>query len=454
MTTIHPFTIDNTGILYYNNKDLKLLNPYFFYGFQSDPKHIIQRKNIPDTDYVFACHAKTKGWSIYDNKCKRAQLLIKKTWVDKFYFNTPPVTPKKHVTKPDVVEESEQHIGEDDIVEQAPSILELNNDEKFRDTDGNIVEIETRGEQNRNNIYFKVKDVSVGFEMPNLDQTLINKDRGYERDIDYKILFIRVVKTNDLGTTIKKCLYLTYHGLLRVLFVSRNKQVKRFQDWAEEKLFTCQMGSKDEKEELVADVMNMDVKNVRAMFSKYASTFPCIYLLSLGLVKDLRDIFNIDSNINGDTMVYKFGRTEDFDKRLADHQRTYGKMKNVNISIVCFHIIDVKYLSEAETSINHFCTNFSKRLLIDKYKELVVFNNTELKEVKNQYKMLGDLYMGATAGLQKQIQDLTHKLELCEKELENMKERHERQIEFTKLQCKYELLLKQNELDEYKRVHP
>ena len=153
-------------------------------------------------------------------------------------------------------------------------------------------------------------------------------------------------------------------------------------------------------------------------------------------------------------MVYKFGRTEDFDKRLADHQRTYGKMKNVNIAVVCFHIIDVKYLSEAETSINHFCTNFSKRLIIDKYKELVIFNNTELKEVKNQYKMLGDLYMGATSGLQKQIQDLTHKLELYEKELENMKERHEHQLEFTKLQYKYELLLKQNELDEYKRLHP
>ena len=85
---ITPFTIDNTNILYYNNKDLKILKPHFFYGFQSDPKHIIERKNIPESDYVFTCFNKKKGWSIYDNTCKRAQLLIKKSWVDKFFFQS------------------------------------------------------------------------------------------------------------------------------------------------------------------------------------------------------------------------------------------------------------------------------------------------------------------------------------------------------------------------------
>lgn len=36
---------------------------------------------------MYSCFDKRKGWSIYDKTCKRAQLLITKSWVDKFYFN-------------------------------------------------------------------------------------------------------------------------------------------------------------------------------------------------------------------------------------------------------------------------------------------------------------------------------------------------------------------------------
>ena len=245
---------------------------------------------------------------------------------------------------------------------------------------------------------------------------------------------------------------------IKVLFTTRTGNAEKFQDCAEEKLFTCQMGSTEEKEVLVSEVMNMDVANVRAMFNKYASTFPCIYLLSLGLVKDLKQTFNIGNDVDESLMVYKFGRTEDFERRLFELQKQYGKMINVCINVVFFHTIDIKYLSQAETSVNQFCTNFSKRLLVENYKELVIFNSTELREVKNQYKMLGDLYMGATAGLQKQIGDLKHenevlvskhnaeicllKLEASERKLEIQTLQHK--LEFNDMKHKYDLLFASN----------
>jgi hypothetical protein len=97
-------------------------------------------------------------------------------------------------------------------------------------------------------------------------------------------------------------------------------------------------------------------------------------------------------------------------------------------------------------------------LLVENYKELVIFNSTELREVKNQYKMLGDLYMGATAGLQKQIGDLKHenevlvskhtaeicllKLEASERKLEIQTLQHK--LEFNDMKHKYDLLLEAN----------
>ena len=452
---ITPFTIDNTNILYYNNKDLKILKPHFFYGFQSDPKHIIERKNIPESDYVFTCFNKKKGWSIYDNTCKRAQLLIKKSWVDKFFFNQNDIL-SNHILSNDNQEDDDEEKNQNiqQSIDLAPNILDLDDDEKFKDIDGNIIDIETRGQRNADNIFFKVQDISVVFEMPNLDAVLLHTDKGYDRDIDYKTFFIRVKLTNGQSQTIKKSLYLTYQGILRVLFVSRNKNATNFRKWATNKLFTCQMGSNGEKKQLVADLMNTDVKSVDMMFDDKIFSFPCIYLLSLGFVKNLRETFGISDDVDGELIVYKFGRTNDFSRRKIEHKNYYGKMKNVKLNLEKIYFIDIKYLTDAENSVNQLCTNFSKKILLENYRELVALNNAEVEEIKKYYKMLGELYIGATAGLQKEITDLKNELLLKDCKIESLKKDNEilqKNMDYNIIQNKYELLLKQNELDSFKR---
>ena len=459
---ITPFTIDNTNILYYNNKDLKILKPHFFYGFQSDPKHIIERKNIPESDYVFTCFNKKKGWSIYDNTCKRAQLLIKKSWVDKFFFNQNDIL-SNHILSNDNQEDDDEEKNQNiqQSIDLAPNILDLDDDEKFKDIDGNIIDIETRGQRNADNIFFKVQDISVVFEMPNLDAVLLHTDKGYDRDIDYKTFFIRVKLTNGQSQTIKKSLYLTYQGILRVLFVSRNKNATNFRKWATNKLFTCQMGSNGEKKQLVADLMNTDVKSVDMMFDDKIFSFPCIYLLSLGFVKNLRETFGINEDVDGELIVYKFGRTNDFSRRKIEHKNYYGKMKNVKLNLEKIYFIDIKYLTDAENSVNQLCTNFSKKLLLENYRELVALNNAEVEEIKKYYKMLGELYIGATAGLQKEITDLKNELLLKDCKIESLEKDNkllqkdneilQKNMDYNIIQNKYELLLKQNELDSFKR---
>jgi hypothetical protein len=101
------------------------------------------------------------------------------------------------------------------------------------------------------------------------------------------------------------------------------------------------------------------------VFKSSSSNFPCIYLLSLGKVKELRNTFNIPNDVNNSSTVYKYGFTDDLERRLREHTSDYGKMKNVDISLSLFHMVDNKYISKAETDVKHLFNVFDKSLNVD-----------------------------------------------------------------------------------------
>jgi hypothetical protein len=454
------------NILYYNSKDLFNYDNLFYYGCKSKPRNIIVKKNIPETDYLFA-NQKLNEWNISTSSCKKAQLLISKKWVDRFFFKIPQepiINIKPDITEPNIIQHettfddivlNEVKVDKDSI-EYAPELINLKDNQKFRDSDGNIIEIETRGTKQYNNIYFKVSDVSKGFDIKNLNTTLSHKDRGYERNEDYKTFLISVInkkdeliknmnKNNGLpieqSNTIKKSLYLTYNGLLRVLFVSRNKQVKRFQDWVMKTLFTIQMGSKDEKIKLGTSILNITEKTYKAVFQKHADKFPSIYLFSLGSVCDLRESFGIDNSFPDDSIVYKYGFTDDLGRRMSEHESKYGKLKNVKIVLTTFHIIDPKYTSDAEGDVRELCNTFELNLQTDGYKELIVLNKKQLEYVKKNYSRIGRDYVGHTQELQNKIKDLKDEIKDLNYEndrlktiIENNKTLHESELKNKDLQ--------------------
>jgi hypothetical protein len=73
---------------------------------------------------------------------------------------------------------------------EAPSIIILEDEEKFQDTNGNCIEIEVRGEREHNNIYFKVKDVSKNFNIINLADTLTKNSTNYEKELHYNFFYL------------------------------------------------------------------------------------------------------------------------------------------------------------------------------------------------------------------------------------------------------------------------
>ena len=457
-----PFKIGNdSNRMYYNSKELMEYKPEFYYGCKTKPRSIVQKQKIPESEYLFA-NLSAKEWRLSSQECKKAQLLISKEWVDKHYFKiqSPP---------PEVLDKTavDENIGEEEPnefvdFENAPPLLELTDEEKFKDKTGNIIDIETRGERDRNKIYFKVKDVTDAFGMDGLNKTLLNKDRGYVYNDDYKRFNREITFINDEHKTTdkkKQCrLYLTYHGLLRVLFVSRNDHVKHFQNWAEEKLFTIQMGSKEEKIKLGADILNISMKAYKAVFDSHADKFPSIYLFRLGKVRDLRETFQIPDLISDNSYVYKYGCTDDLSRRINETGQKYGKLQNVKPELVLYRMVETKHIFDAEREIREQCKAYEKNLNTSGYIELIILTGKEYEYMKKCYKRIGNEYAGASAELQRQVQELeqkveqehaSHKYEMLEKDMV-IKEKDmtikEKDMENKELRTKIETDSKYNEL--------
>ena len=209
----------------------------------------------------------------------------------------------------------------------------------------------------------------------------------------------------------KTTLYLTYKGLLRVLFVSRNKNVDKFQDWAEEKLFTIQMGTRDQKMKLGAEVLNTSPRTLKAIFDKHAANFPSIYLMSLGKVRELRETFRICENIPDDSIVYKFGFTDDLARRVIELEAEYSKLPGVTVTTGVFQIIDTKYTSEAESEVRETFTAWDARMKAPQgYNELVALDDKQFANIKKLYRRIGEEFAGATRGLQNEIIELKDRI--------------------------------------------
>jgi hypothetical protein len=203
-------------------------------------------------------------------------------------------------------------------------------------------------------------------------------------------------------------LYLTYNGVLKVLFNSRTGNAENFQKWASKTLFTIQLGKKEEKQKLASNLLGVHVNVVKQVFNKNISTIPCIYLLSLNTVANLRSTFNIPTDFKDDMIVCKYGCTEDIERRIKEHQISLGKLENVNLELTLFSYIDPKYIFDAESNISNYFYKY--KLNSDKFDELVIIDQKDMKNIRKQYEMVQQAFCGHVKELLIKMKDLETKL--------------------------------------------
>jgi len=430
---------------YYNVKDIKSFASVLFYGFSKSPREIIERKNIPKDEYIYATyHEKKEEWTIYDKDKKipnKVSLYISKLWVDENLLK-----PKKKAVKKIKIEKKndndEEVLIENKEYEEAPNILELDDNEKFKDDEGKTYEIETRGERSHDGIYFLAKDVSEKFALPSLNKSITDRDSGYKENMHYKNFIVQAVgntesKKNKKAIKNTKCLFITYKGMLKVLFSSRSGKADNFVVWATKTLFIAQMGDIDEKQELASELIGIPTKSLKQVLLTSITSVPCLYQFSLGKVKSLRKSMDIPKEIPDDYIIIKYGFTDDLVRRTNEHIKTYGKIKGCKFELMNYTYIDPKYLSEAEALLKDYLTKVGTQLRYENYKELVIINMKDEKLIIRQFKMIATTYAGCVKDLLSKIENLQHQLEIekikHQKELDE--ERHQKELAIEKNNC-------------------
>jgi hypothetical protein len=302
---------------------------------------------------------------------------------------------------------SEQQIEQ----EEAPDIIELDDDEKFYDDEGTVLEIETRGGRTYDGIYFRVKDVSSGFGIESLKTTLLKQDSGYKRKVDYKVFACTEVSNVYRKTTstasARKFLFLTYTGLNRVLTVTRTSKTDKFQKWALETLFVAQMGSAIER----------SIAAQRIQHSSF--TFSGLYLIKIASVSTVRHKMLFNDSVQDDDGVYKFGRAEQINARYQQHTKdpVYVDLGQT-LEIICASFVPEQFLVEAEQSLRSKVYPSHGHAYSGK-KELIVLNAKHLKQVVKLYESIKTNYSTMVSTTSQYIVDLRNELNETKLEVAN-----------------------------------
>ena len=137
---------------------------------------------------------------------------------------------------------------------------------------------------------------------------------------------------------------------------------------------------------------------------------PSIYMFSLGKVKELRERMSISSEHNDDSVVAKYGYTKDFSKITEALRQKYAYMDKVNLQLLHHEYIDQKYIFKAESDIEMFVTIFKMKLDYEKEDEMIVIPQRLERQVKQEYALMGNKYVGHNSMLITKIKFLESEL--------------------------------------------
>lgn len=112
----------------------------------------------------------------------------------------------------------------------------------------------------------------------------------------------------------------------------------------------------------------------------------CIYLICLGYIREIRNIYNIDPSYPDDAVLCKYGLTKNLERRLKEHNSDYGFKLNKEIYLKFFVKISQDKLYYAENILEDIFINLGLKYdRVPKKTELVIIPRNELESIKNEY---------------------------------------------------------------------
>lgn len=298
-----------------------------------------------------------------------------------------------------------QKVNNIEILYNVPEII-LDEREKFT-IRGVKYNIKIRGKRSEVGILFNITDIGNMLNINKLYKDHIKGNINYVSGIEYKVIGFDNNRKGGMG-------FFTYNGLLKYIFTSRSDSAVYIQHSMIKILYITQFGSKEEREELSDEILGIPVKQSIEILQN-TSPISCVYLYTLGYVKDLRISMKIVDKHKDDDIVCKIGLTCNLNRRSIEHNQKYKKIKNVKVALKHFQYIDTELLKEAEDYLkNYFKSN---KLKYKKEQELVVISQTMMKDV------IGMLYENIGNKCLLRCKNIVDKLKNMEKDIE-MKEKN------------------------------
>jgi RecB family exonuclease len=387
----------------------------YFIGCMKNLRTFIVKKNVPVDAYWYAAYTDTAGWYASNAGNKKAKVLICENWVRN---NFPEYTKDTSKYK----------------YKALPPLVELEDHEKFRDQDGNVYEVEVRGVKTKLGIRFKCKDIRDLFEMDWLETHINRMLNSDEYELFYSAKLAGGASLTERGGQPTE-MYLTYNGLLKVIFKSNSGIGYKFQDWATDIIYTAQFGNQDQRVDVAANILGVNAQLVKDVLGTCITNMPCVYLFEVGKVSEMAKVYpQIRQLTKNDTRgsIYKYGRTNNLFTRTGKHIETYGSMANTRLKLRFFSPVDVTDCVKAEGMIreqfepHHIALNVEGHNFV----ELVVINKNEIGRVKTFYH---DLYKRFSSEVNKLLQRVNN-AELVNKGLEDQVQILNDQVKYLKEQ--------------------
>jgi hypothetical protein len=432
---MQTFSHNNITFILLDDIKKSKVNEEYFVGCKSSRK-CVERHSIPEDKCLYMNNNK-----VYTKSYKTAEVFIETDYANDNIMDKRVYQEKKKTVSDNKKKENKQkkekkennaniEINETrterkDIIEE-PELVHLEDNEMFLNENGEPMDIEVRGEKTLKGVYFKAYDLGKAFDYSRINDMILHHASGHVYGEHYIYFYSRTSPVNNVGRSNQsgvqnndnKVLYLTYMGVLKVLFSARGNKAERFQEWVTSILFTMQMGVQDDKDALAAEALNVDQATITQIFRKSARAIPCVYLFEVGTVGNMRQHFQLDEYKNDEDKVYKYGMSSNMARRANEHSKTYGKLKDNSFGLNVFSYIDVLLMSNVETKLKHSFENMCIRVNDPKDVELVVIKKEKLPFIKE---LFNDIYIccsGNNTDLIRQMQEMQHNHQMEKKDHE------------------------------------
>lgn len=412
---MNTITVNRTKYVY--AKDLFSIAPEYTKGLKT-PRSIIAERGIKDDDYCYVRCVKGEYHLSNGKSNKKDLICIKLSAIEhvpeiseklnslpKNKINNIKCTGKLWVTKRHLKEQAKETDEKIDGVidhEEAKLII-IDEIYKFR-FEGIIINVEIRGDRRHDKIYFKISDIANSLGIMSFNNVILGTHSSYNIIEDY--VFIK----NEEGGKKKIDLFLTFEGLMRYFITTKCCKMRKYIKWCTEVFFVFRTAAPKIEENTARNFIGTDALAFKNIIEPIQQDISCVYLLTLGYAKNLRNHLPIYDDTPNDFIIAKYGRTNNFSRKITEYIASYGKISNVFLRVKYCALIDPLNIAEGESYIR--CLMKKTDSHINFGNEMVAISESRIEDLSDVYRSISQRYYIQNSESMARIKNLEREIDV------------------------------------------